>query len=133
MRCSFTALTGSYSHFRKFSRLLGTLLCVIPPEEEIQEFWMLDRVQHDKARANADFFQSGCPRRERVGSFQQNVGEQLSFVFRGHQDRNLSSLLCLDESIECPCGRGRIFGRYNCRDHRNTIRAYCYDGFHVFH
>jgi hypothetical protein len=33
------------------------MLSVIPAEAGIQEFWMLDRVQHDKARASADFFQ----------------------------------------------------------------------------
>jgi len=36
---------------------------VIPSEEGIQVSWMLDRVQHDKASARADFPLSQSPRR----------------------------------------------------------------------
>jgi len=44
------------------------ILFVIPANAGIQEFWMLNRVQHQRVRTRADLTESWSPRRKRVGS-----------------------------------------------------------------
>jgi len=49
---------SSVFHLYPFSKVNADyvpVLAVIPAKAGIQEFWMLDRVQHDKARASADY------------------------------------------------------------------------------